>query len=401
MTSYLVAGDVGGTNSRLQLYEAPGKINLICQYQNIDYSSFTEVLRGFLQQSKLFTQHDNDRVVICVIAVAGPVKNNRVHLTNRDWTIDGSALEKDIPCLTKVVLCNDFLAQGYGLLTLDEDTECVPLHNPATTSKTPGGPIACIGAGTGLGECYLTAHPVLSSNEDFQSSYEYIAWPCEGGHAEFSPRNDVEYGLSKFLKSKYADEGSKNRVSMERVISGSGLPDVYEYLSQTFPDCVDTSLHEAINNGNDLKAAIIAKNREKNSLCRRTMDIFLTHYGSEAGVACLKWLPTSGLYITGGNTPKNIDEISNPDGLFMQALADKGRVSGILNDCPIYAVLVEDLGVRGAHFSAYKEMQHYRSRQQSRPNSIFSSKSFVQTLSAIACIAATATVAFAWGKKSR
>ena len=131
------------------------------------------------------------------------------------------------------------------------------------------------------------------------------------------------------------------------------------------------------------------------------MDIFLTHYGSEAGVACLKWLPTSGLYITGGNTPKNIVEISNPDGLFMQALADKGRVSGILNDCPIYAVLVEDLGVRGAHFSAYKEMQHYRSRQQSRPNSIFSSKSFVQTLSAIACIAATATVAFAWGKKSR
>jgi len=140
-------------------------------------------------------------------------------------------------------------------------------------------------------------------------------------------------------------------------VAGSGLPDVYEYLSDTFPERVDVKIHSAIASAGDLKAAIIAQNKDKNELCRRTMDIFLTHYGSEAGVACLKWVPTGGLFITGGNTPKNIAEIQNPNGLFMQALFDKGRLSGVVRGCPVYAVMVEDLGERGAHFAAYKELQ--------------------------------------------
>jgi glucokinase len=161
----------------------------------------------------------------------------------------------------------------------------------------------------------------------------------------------------KFLQAKYAGEGSRSRVSMERVVAGSGLPDVYQYLSETFPEQVDPAIHAAIAAGGDLKAAVVARNKDENSLCRATMDIFLTHYGSEAGVACLKWMPTAGLYITGGNTPKNIDEIRRVDGLFMRALRDKGRVKGMIEQCPVYAVLVEDLGARGAHFVAYKELQ--------------------------------------------
>ena len=167
----------------------------------------------------------------------------------------------------------------------------------------------------------------------------------------------TRYGLLKFLKQKYAAQGSGSRVSVERVVAGSGLPDVYEYLSQTFPEQVDAAIHSAIATGGDFKAAVVAKNKNRNALCRRTMDIFLTHYGSEAGVACLKWMPTGGLYITGGNTPKNIAEISAKDGLFLQALRDKGRVRGMLAECPVFAVLVEDLGARGAHFMSYKELQ--------------------------------------------
>jgi glucokinase len=167
----------------------------------------------------------------------------------------------------------------------------------------------------------------------------------------------VEYGLLKYLKKKYSGEGSQNRVSLERVVAGSGLPDVYEYLSITFPERVDKTIHDAINKAGDLKAAVIANYKNSNELCRRTMDIFLTHYGSEAGVACLKWIPTGGLYITGGLTPKNIEEIRNQNGLFMQALLDKGRVKAMVAKCPVWAVLVEDLGERGAHVVAFKELQ--------------------------------------------
>eukprot|EP00595_Chromulina_sp_UTEXLB2642_P001647 CAMPEP_0196766012 /NCGR_PEP_ID=MMETSP1095-20130614/16996_1 /TAXON_ID=96789 ORGANISM="Chromulina nebulosa, Strain UTEXLB2642" /NCGR_SAMPLE_ID=MMETSP1095 /ASSEMBLY_ACC=CAM_ASM_000446 /LENGTH=117 /DNA_ID=CAMNT_0042125781 /DNA_START=839 /DNA_END=1189 /DNA_ORIENTATION=+ len=84
------------------------------------------------------------------------------------------------------------------------------------------------------------------------------------------------------------------------------------------------------------------------------MEIFVTAYGSEAGVAALKWLPFGGLYLTGGITPKNIDLLTDKDGPFLSAFLDKGRVSGMLCSIPIYAVMTEDLGVRGAHLLAFR-----------------------------------------------
>jgi glucokinase len=164
-----------------------------------------------------------------------------------------------LPLQVRVLVVNDFLALGYGLLTLNIQDECVILHTPLTPPSTAGGggTIACIGAGTGLGECFLTAHAVTSaattttssssssgsgssgssssgssssgssssgssssgssgsssssSSSGSDTNYEYQCFACEGGHAEFSPRNDVEYGLLKFLKKKYAHEGSQNR----------------------------------------------------------------------------------------------------------------------------------------------------------------------------------------------
>ena len=200
----MLCGDVGGTNSRFQLFgvdvssatfstalpsgcTAPGTLLHSQQYQNVDFSTFVDVVIAFLAEAG---QPVAPRVAC--IAVAGPVKGNAVHLTNRDWAISGEALQSELG-IAKVVLCNDFLAQGYGLLTLDEARECVPLHDAQVTRKTPGGPIACIGAGTGLGECYLTAHDASAGKGRGEAEYEYQCWPCEGGHAEFSPRSDIEY----------------------------------------------------------------------------------------------------------------------------------------------------------------------------------------------------------------
>ena len=238
--------------------------------------------------------------------------------------------------------------------------------------------MGCVGAGTGLGECYLTAQkkrvpaPVYNDSTTSLNSastvgqdsdvvqYEYQCYPTEGGHTDFAPRNDFEADLLEYLRNKFAHEGSAYRISNERVVAGSGIPNVYEYIAQQNPKKVKKAVHEAILGAGDLKAGMIAKyskGEDTCELCKKTMDIFLAHYGSEAGNCCLKWNPTGGLFITGGLTPKNLDRIKDPQDLFLPALFEKGRVSPIVKACPVYAVLAENLGERGAHLVAFKALQ--------------------------------------------
>jgi glucokinase len=140
-------------------------------------------------------------------AVAGPVTNNCVSFTNRDsWSIEGDDIARTFG-IQVVKLVNDFVAVGYGLLTLKDETECQVLQ---AAPKVHGAPIACIGAGTGLGECFLTVGP----------RGHYVCYPTEGGHTEFAPRSPLEIRLLAALLKKFK---SHHRVSVERVVSGIGL----------------------------------------------------------------------------------------------------------------------------------------------------------------------------------
>jgi glucokinase len=352
----ILAGDIGGTNTRLMLFNidrndpcvykplesgkvAPGILILNKKYMNENFDSFTAVVKQFFQDAGI---NDKKPPIAACLAVAGPVKDNSVSFTNRkSWTINGDELSISLG-IKRVKLINDFLAVGYGLLTLSHENDCLVLQQG---HRNLSAPIACIGAGTGLGQCYLTP----------SKDGSYQCFPSEGGHAEFAPRDDFEISLLKFLMKKF---NQKHRVSIERVISGHGLQNIYEFLCTINPNKIDQNIHKKIEEAGDLKAAIIATNYRHNELCAKAMDTFITAYGAEAGVAALNWLPFGGLYITGGMTPKNIDLIATgPNGKFMTAFKDKGRVSGILEDIPIYAVLVEDVGERGAHLMAYKEFQ--------------------------------------------
>lgn len=384
MTEKLIlSGDVGGTNTRFQLYQihasdpllkkdvpmgsnAPGLLVHKETFRNADFSTFKEILEKFLANSGI-----EGRPEAACLACAGPIFNNTVTLTNRDWVISGDALAKSVG-IQRIQLINDFVGMGYGLLTLDLSTECITLNEG---SKVEGGPMGCVGAGTGLGQCYLTAQkrriPVgaytsttsvssATSADNDAGQYEYYCYPTEGGHTDFAPRNDFEADLLEHLRNKFAHEGSSNRISNERVVAGSGIPNVYEYLAQKNPKKVKRAVHEAIMASGDLKAGMIAKHSKGNGaceLCKKTMDTFLTHYGSEAGNCCLKWNPTGGLFITGGLTPKNLDRMKDPQDLFLPALFEKGRVSPIVKACPVYAVLADNLGERGAHLVAFKSLQ--------------------------------------------
>lgn len=370
----LLVGDIGGTNSRLLLFQvrrddpalrrpakpgrkAPGLLLKTEKYLNQEYKSFIEVVNQFLLEANL----QKPPLTAC-FAVAGPVNNNAVVFTNRtDWSMDGRRLETALG-IASVTLCNDFLAVGYGLLTLEEEAECEVLQ---AAPKRPGAPIVCIGAGTGLGECFLTS-TVSSRSSGSQGnlanfsadaasqSYTFQCFPSEGGHADFTPRNAEQYELLDFLKARFACPA---RVSVERVVSGSGLVNIYDFLCSKHATEVDAAVHKEIQAAGDLKGAVIAKYQNSHSLCRRTMDLFAAAYGSETGTVGLKFLPYGGLYLTGGLTPKNMHLLRDPQGAFMSAFRDKGRVSGMLQGIPLYAVKIEDLGERGAHFVAFKELQ--------------------------------------------
>jgi glucokinase len=155
------------------LFRLPGTLLFDKKYTNDNYSSLLEVIQIFLNES-----NDTRQPSTACLAVAGPVSNNRAVLTNHSsWDINGAEIGQALS-LKGIRVINDFVAMGYGLLTLNEEKECIILQKG---TKKADAPIACIGAGTGLGECYLT--PTGTGGHECYGS--------EGGHAEFAPRNDV------------------------------------------------------------------------------------------------------------------------------------------------------------------------------------------------------------------
>lgn len=367
----VLAGDCGGTNTRLQLFRVPmgvlpvmgqkppGELILARKYVNSDYASFLEVAHLFLNEARRVTQ--GREVEACCLACAGGIKDNAVRFTNvsAGWVIDGNELQAKLG-IPRVMLINDFEAQGYGLLTLQPEERLV--LNDA--KPVPGAPIACVGAGTGLGECFLTAHHASDNKASGggAAAFEYRCWPSEGGHAEFSPRDEISYDLLTFLKSKYT---ANHRVSVERVVSGPGLSNVYEFLRQhwAYRDRVSVSVDaQWLNAPPHLKGAAVAGGAEAGDvLCLKAVAIFSDAYGSEAGTAALKWLPYGGLYISGGIAAKNPGWVQSAE--FRKAFFDKGRMTPLLELIPLFVVLVEDTGERGAMFKAMMMLE-----QEPAPN---------------------------------
>lgn len=160
----------------LCLSRLPGKEIFSKRYTNADFPTFADALQTFLYND---AKVSHPPFTAC-LAIAGPVRDNRVRLTNRDsWLIDGNELAKAFH-IHSVSLVNDFLAMGYGLLTLDKAKECVVLQQ-GEYQQSNSQPMACVGAGTGLGECYLTP----------DRHGKYTCFPCEGGHTDFAPRDQV------------------------------------------------------------------------------------------------------------------------------------------------------------------------------------------------------------------
>lgn len=343
--SHLLIGDVGGTKSILRIVETScSSVTVEDQFEILyehrftshEFADLVPMVRQFLSKAK----QELGESITCdkaCFGIAGPVTDNTSSLTNLDWQLEGDRLQQELS-IPHVKLVNDFTATGYGVLGLTQ----ADLHTLQAVEPQANAPIAVIGAGTGLGECYLTAQ-----------SGQYVVYASEGGHANFSPRSELEFQLYQYLLDKYATD----HISVERVVSGQGIVAIYQFLRDIQNYAELPAVQEVVRDwercqapcdGISDPAATIATAASQNNdeLSKRTMQIFAAAYGAEAGDLALKTLPYGGLYVAGGIAAKNVSLLSAQE--FMQAFTQKGRVSTLLKKVPVHIVLNPKAGLLGA-----------------------------------------------------
>ena len=359
MATYL-AGDIGGTNSRLQLWRvtSPAALSgsssasssedghpeeqLVFEkvYRSQDYASLTYIIQQFLALvvTELKVSEEENHPIACCLAVAGPVRANKATITNVNWVLDGAEMSEQLH-IPDVLIINDFVGIGYGLLALTRK-DVVPINDVPLASDAPK---ACIGAVTGLGEVYLTAGHLSTATSSSSEDAEYLPWSSEGGHTDFAPRDAVEFGLMEFIKTTER----VTRVSVERIVSGMGIPKIYEYFAHKFPSEINPEVTQRMLKENP--SAIISEYAAngKCGLCRQSIELFVKCYGAEAGNMALKTLPFGGMYIAGGIAPKLLTWITR-NNLFYQHFVQKGRMQAVLEKIPLYVITNEHVGLLGA-----------------------------------------------------
>ncbi|MDI9640643.1 glucokinase [Geitlerinema splendidum] len=339
----LLAGDIGGTKTFLRLVEASektGGLHTLNQaaYSSQEFPDLIPMIRQFLAASAQTGEQPQPEKAC--LAIAGPIVKDTAKLTNLPWLLDARHLEQELS-IPHVRLINDFAAVGYGILGLSEQD----IFTLQPGQPDPNAPIAVIGAGTGLGEGFL-----IRLSED-----RYQVFSSEGGHADFAPRNELEFELLKYLR----DRNSLSHISVERVVSGQGVIAIYQFLrdKQIAPESPEIGQivrtweqqlgqEKTVDPAAAISIAAIAK---RDRLSERTMQLFIETYGAEAGNLAIKLLPYGGLYIAGGIAAKNLDLMKQ--GEFLQAFLDKGRVSPLLEKVPVHIILNQQVGLIGSAIS--------------------------------------------------
>jgi glucokinase len=309
----LIAGDIGGTKTDLAIYSAesgPRTPLAQTEVRSADYASLQAIVAEFLTQV-------NMSVDVASFAVAGPVIAGHVKTTNLPWVMDEGTLAKDLN-LRAAHLMNDLEAVARSVPVLQAaDIVTLNVGEPVAT-----GPIAVIAPGTGLGESFLT-----------WNGSQYLAHSSEGGHSDFAPTDERQIHLLKYLLQRFG------HVGVERVCSGIGVPNIYEYLRDEEQLVEPPDVARAIASAKDrTKAIISAANDPQNPspLCRATVDILVSILASEAGNLFLKVFATGGVYLAGGVALHILSALQEPR--FVQTFAAKGRFKSLMERVPIHVI---------------------------------------------------------------
>jgi len=317
----ILAGEIGATRTRLAAFETEGH-RLQCVVEKTYPSQQHDGLSGILAD---FIKTEGIPVHSACLGVAGPVRAGRSKISNLSWVIDAQEVAKQLR-LNSAGLLNDLEAYAYGIDGLDSK-DFIPLSEG---SKEAEGNRAVISAKTGLGMAGL-----------YWDGFRHHPFACEGGHADFAPRNALQMELMAYLQKKYG------RISCERILSGPGIRNIYDFLRDAHkaeePEWLQTELSAAP----DPPALISRRALEgKAAICDQTLSIFVSVFGAQTGNCALNFMSTGGIFIGGSIAAKIVPKMKDP--VFMEAFLDKGRMETILQDMPVKIVANDDCGMIGA-----------------------------------------------------
>jgi glucokinase len=315
----ILAGDIGGTNARLAYFQPQnGHLQLISErvFPSREYSELGEIVSKFLEDVAT-------RPEVACFGIAGPVHNGRVETSNLPWIIEQSCLAKQIQ-LPDTLLINDLEANAWGIGALSPQ-DLVPLNRVGSSV----GNQAVIAPGTGLGEAGL-----------FWNGSQHQVFACEGGHVDFAPQGDLQIELLRFLETRYG------HVSYERVLSGPGLVNVYEFLRGKGCGNEPAGFAVQLSQGDAAAAISRAALNRTNPLAEQALDLWISVYGAEAGNLALKTMATGGIFLGGGISPKILSKLTGP--LFMRAFLEKGRLRPLLENIPVQVITNDKAGLLGA-----------------------------------------------------
>ena len=316
----ILAGDIGGTSTRLALFEREGdRLTIVA---GATFSSTS--LSGLSEAIDQFINTRTRTVKAAGFGIAGPVIDGRGRLPNLAWSIDGHELARQLG-LPRVELLNDLEANAHGIAALGSD-DLVPLHISARTVR---GNAAIISAGTGLGEAGL-----------YWDGSAHRPFATEAGHADFAPRNELEADLLKDLLECFPT------VSSERVLSGAGLYRLYTFLRRRDGRQEPSWLTDAFRRNEGPPAISAAAVNGTDETAVAALRLFVSCLGAEAGNLALRMMALAGVYVGGGIAPKILPMLR--DGVFMSAFVDKGRMRSLLEAIPVWVIRNDKTALLGA-----------------------------------------------------
>lgn len=314
----ILAGDIGGTNTRLALFDRGKQIGEEKKFSSPRYPGLEPMIQEFLQGKK---------VKAACFGIAGPVRDGKSKITNLTWSVDSVKIQQTCQ-IPLVHLLNDLEANAYGLKVLKKE-ELFCLH-PGNAQM---GNQALIAAGTGLGEAGL-----------FWNGKEHIPFACEGGHTDFAPRDAQEIELLVYLQKKIG------HVSYERIISGMGLMNLFHFLVDTGKVKWSDAVKAEMQRQDPARVVTEWGSQNKDPACTQTLDWFISLYGAEAGNMALKFLALGGFYVGGGIAPHLAEQMKK--GSFHASFINKGRFKELLSSIPIWVVMNDNAALLGAAYFA-------------------------------------------------
>jgi len=316
----VLAGDVGGTKVNLGVFSQQNGRPVPSQtgtFSSREYDGLEEILEQFLKTTDMACGK-------CCIGVAGPVVNGRCFTTNLPWVVSEQEIRSRFG-FDSVELVNDLVATAEALPIL-EDKDLHELNAGLEHKKQN---IGLIAAGTGLGEAFL-----------LWSGDRHVAQASEGGHADFAPTNPLQVELWHELRKKFT------HVSIERVLSGPGLYNLYKFFRDTGKATERTSVALRLQEQDPAQVISELAMGKECALCEMALDLFACVYGSEAGNLALRCFTLGGIYLGGGIAPKILKKLKEPS--FMKAFIAKGRLSSLLSQIPVKVILNDKAALLGA-----------------------------------------------------